>query len=132
MSNIYICFLLLLINIYYYLFAHRKPTCVIGVLHRYLVHFRVDLCGTAGSLDGLSIRDETGLTEKISANYSDARVNVLKSVAGIFIINNYRLNFEVVEVPGAGIGTSKTLVIHKQKVVCQPIGQPLDARVWSG
>ncbi len=95
------------------------------------MHFLVDLSGTAGSLDGLSIRDETGLTEKISANYSDARVNVLKSAAGIFIINNYRLNFEVVEVPSAGIDMSKTLVIDNQRMMCELIGQPWYAGFWS-
>lgn len=130
--------------------ARRKPAGSLRGKSRLLLHFVFDLDGTVEPLEGLVIRDENGLVENIilpsTVNSSDTRLNFFKAVVGIF---NYRHSFE----PGVEYDTSgdcrtfyaevddsssedknsldSTIVIDKQKVMCEPINQPLDAGLWS-
>ncbi|VDK85139.1 unnamed protein product, partial [Dibothriocephalus latus] len=129
----------------------RKPSGVSASTNRYLLQTVVDLKGTQGPLDALIYRDESGLVERLylppiaTTNASDSRLNFVKAVAGLF---NYRFSFEPsVEYDASGrcntfyaevinpekgrLDAKETITIDKQKLLCESIGEPLDAGIWS-
>nr|CDS28340.1 microsomal triglyceride transfer protein large [Hymenolepis microstoma] len=124
--------------------ARRKPSGATGTAPRLLLYILLELEGSQTPLQGLALRDETGLVEKIylpaSYNSSNIRINFLKAVAGIFNYHHLfvpgveydasgkcRTFYGEVEVPGE----TEVMVIDKQKIACKPIGQPADAGIWS-
>lgn len=124
--------------------ARRKPSGTTGSAHRLLLHILLELEGSQTPLQGLVLRGESGLVERIylpaSYNSSNIRINFLKSVAGVF--NYHHLFVPGVEYDASGKcrtfygeveipGVTKVMVIDKQKVACKPIGQPADAGMWS-
>ncbi|KAM7539638.1 hypothetical protein Aperf_G00000043003 [Anoplocephala perfoliata] len=124
--------------------ARRKPPGASGTVYRLLLHIVIDLDDSSTPLQGLILRDELGLVERIflpaSYNSSNIRINFLKAIAGIF--NYHHLFVPGVEYDASGMchafygevmnsEEAKTLVIDKQKVACEPIGQPMDAGMWS-
>ncbi|VDL60936.1 unnamed protein product [Hymenolepis diminuta] len=124
--------------------SRRKPSGTTGSAHRLLLHILLELEGSQIPLQGLVLRGESGLVERIylpaSYNSSNIRINFLKSVAGVF--NYHHLFVPGVEYDASGKcrtfygeveipGVTKVMVIDKQKVACKPIGQPVDAGIWS-
>lgn len=124
--------------------ARRRPSGGSGTVYRLLLHVLLDFDDSSIPLQGLVLRDELGLVERIflpaSYNSSNIRINFLKAVAGIF--NYHHLFAPGVEYDASGkcrafygkvenSVEAKVLVIDKQKVACEPIGQPVDAGMWS-
>uniref|UniRef100_A0A5K3F221 MTP_lip_bd domain-containing protein n=1 Tax=Mesocestoides corti TaxID=53468 RepID=A0A5K3F221_MESCO len=127
----------------------RKPSGAVGPAQQLLVQILLSLETSPGPFAGLLLLDSHGLAERLllppSTNSSDTRVNFLKAVASVF---SYHKTFEpgveydasgrcgtfYGEVANPDVGSldpRKILVVDKQKLQCEPIGQPIDAGVWS-
>ncbi|VDM18711.1 unnamed protein product [Hydatigera taeniaeformis] len=129
--------------------ARRKPLGGMEATHnRLLLQILLEVEGSLSPFKGLLLRNEWGAVERVLLpsfyNSSDYQVNFIKTIAGIF---NYHYSF----VPGVEYDTSGrcqtyyaevenvdevsslagVMVIDKQKVLCEPLGQPVDAGVWS-
>ncbi|KAL5970128.1 Serine/threonine-protein kinase ULK4 [Taenia solium] len=129
--------------------ARRKPLGgVEATHHRLLLQILLEVECSVSPFRGLLLRNEWGAVERIILpslyNSSDYQVNFFKALAGIF---NYHYEF----VPGVEYDTSGrcqtyyaevenvaeesnlagVMVIDKQKLLCEPLGQPIDAGVWS-
>ncbi|KAL5112679.1 hypothetical protein TcWFU_008236 [Taenia crassiceps] len=129
--------------------ARRKPLGGMKATHhRLLLQILLEVEGSASPFRGLLLRNEWGSVERIILpslhNSSDYQVNFFKALAGIF---NYHYAF----LPGVEYDTSgrcqtyyaevenvaeasslaEVMIIDKQKVLCEPLGQPIDAGVWS-
>uniref|UniRef100_A0A0X3NNI1 MTP large subunit lipid-binding domain-containing protein n=1 Tax=Schistocephalus solidus TaxID=70667 RepID=A0A0X3NNI1_SCHSO len=131
--------------------SKRKPSGVSASSQRYLIQLVVDLKGTQGPLEALIYRAESGLVERLylppiaTTNSSDSRLNFVKAIAGLF---NYRMSFEpgvehdasgrcntfyaeVIDPEKGHLDAKETITIDKQKLLCELIGEPVDAGIWS-
>lgn len=131
--------------------GRRKPSGSDGSSHRQLLQIILQLEDSSEPIKGLVIRNELGYVDRLLMptlyNTTDMRNNFLKAIASIF---NYHHTF----VPGVEYDTSgrcqtyygevenakstevdlnpsRIMIIDKQKVACEPLGQPLDAGLWS-
>lgn len=129
--------------------ARRKPLGGMEATHhRLLLQILLEVEGSVSPFRGLLLRNEWGSVERIILpslyNSSNYQVNFFKALAGIF---NYHHAF----VPGVEYDASGqcqtyyaevenvaetsslagVIIIDKQKVLCEPLGQPVDAGVWS-